>query len=196
MVSSSCGGHFISTHSVPVHAVRPRPNNKRPLYGDCGVLFFTAFFTFLLIVPPNQILEKPLKSVCRLVGALSALPGAFSAYRYIALQNDANGSGSLEMYSGTGVIRDTNRAGFVWEVYPGLTSHPSTLRAKGCMLAPCWMAFSKGTCTWPKTGYSFLTLAAPYGACPRGAVSIGACAPRRLGSMCRWPGCRPLWPFS
>ena len=30
------------------------------------------------------------------------------------------------MYSGTGVIRDTNRAGFVWEVYPDLTPHPST----------------------------------------------------------------------
>ena len=25
------------------------------------------------------------------------------------------------LYSGTGVIRDTNSAGFVWEVYPDLT---------------------------------------------------------------------------
>ena len=31
------------------------------------------------------------------------------------------------MYSGTGVSRDTNRAGFIWEVYPDLTPPPSTL---------------------------------------------------------------------
>ena len=27
----------------------------------------------------------------------------------------------MDLYSGTGVIRDTNRNGFVWEVYPDLT---------------------------------------------------------------------------
>ena len=29
-----------------------------------------------------------------------------------------------DMYSGTGESRDTNRAGFVWEVYPDLTPPP------------------------------------------------------------------------
>ncbi|KAH9970285.1 glycosyltransferase family 2 protein [Lactifluus volemus] len=43
----------------------------------------------------SNILDKPLESV---FGYITVLPGAFSAYRYIALQNDANGEGPLQKY--------------------------------------------------------------------------------------------------
>ncbi|KAK0183781.1 glycosyltransferase family 2 protein [Armillaria mellea] len=43
----------------------------------------------------SNILDKPLESV---FGYITVLPGAFSAYRYIALQNDTRGEGPLQKY--------------------------------------------------------------------------------------------------
>lgn len=43
----------------------------------------------------SNILDKPLESV---FGFISVLPGAFSAYRFAALQNDAAGEGPLKQY--------------------------------------------------------------------------------------------------
>lgn len=43
----------------------------------------------------SNILDKPLESV---FGYISVLPGAFSAYRYAALQNDVHGHGPLQKY--------------------------------------------------------------------------------------------------
>lgn len=63
----------------------------------------------------SNILDKPLESV---FGFISVLPGAFSAYRYIALQNDKTGTGPLEKYfRGEKMHGDVNAGVFSSNMY-------------------------------------------------------------------------------
>lgn len=62
----------------------------------------------------SNILDKPMESV---FGFVTVLPGAFSAYRYVALQNDVNGSGPLEKYFKGETLHDTTAGIFTSNMY-------------------------------------------------------------------------------
>jgi len=62
----------------------------------------------------SNILDKPLESV---FGFISVLPGAFSAYRYVALQNDATGNGPLEKYFAGEKMHGANAGIFTANMY-------------------------------------------------------------------------------
>ncbi|CAA91105.1 chitin synthase I [Schizosaccharomyces pombe] len=55
----------------------------------------------------SNILDKPVESV---FGFISVLPGAFSAYRFEALQNDSQGNGPLASYF-KGELQNTGKSG-------------------------------------------------------------------------------------
>ena len=72
-------------------------------------------------------------------GYITVLPGAFSAYRYIALQNDIRGEGPLQKYFlGESMVRPCL---LLWSV---LLNGRSTVRAR---------TFSPQTCTWRRIVY-------------------------------------------
>lgn len=62
----------------------------------------------------SNILDKPLESI---FGFISVLPGAFSAYRYVALQNDAAGHGPLEKYFNGEKMHGANAGVFTANMY-------------------------------------------------------------------------------
>lgn len=62
----------------------------------------------------SNILDKPLESS---FGFISVLPGAFSAYRYVALQNDKNGQGPLEKYFAGEKMHGANAGIFTANMY-------------------------------------------------------------------------------
>ncbi|EFE30566.1 chitin synthase 1 [Trichophyton benhamiae CBS 112371] len=62
----------------------------------------------------SNILDKPLESA---FGFISVLPGAFSAYRYVALQNDKNGQGPLEKYFAGEKMHGANAGVFTANMY-------------------------------------------------------------------------------
>ncbi|KAI9749174.1 MAG: Chitin synthase, class 1 [Lichina confinis] len=62
----------------------------------------------------SNILDKPLESA---FGFISVLPGAFSAYRYVALQNDKSGTGPLEKYFAGEKMHGANAGIFTANMY-------------------------------------------------------------------------------
>ena len=62
----------------------------------------------------SNILDKPLESA---FGFISVLPGAFSAYRYLALQNDKSGQGPLEKYFAGEKLHGANAGIFTANMY-------------------------------------------------------------------------------
>jgi chitin synthase len=62
----------------------------------------------------SNILDKPLESA---FGFISVLPGAFSAYRYIALQNDKTGNGPLDKYFAGEKMHGANAGIFTANMY-------------------------------------------------------------------------------
>ncbi|KAF2753374.1 hypothetical protein EJ05DRAFT_445134 [Pseudovirgaria hyperparasitica] len=62
----------------------------------------------------SNILDKPLESA---FGFISVLPGAFSAYRYVALQNDKSGNGPLEKYFAGEKMHGANAGVFTANMY-------------------------------------------------------------------------------
>ncbi|ORY03061.1 chitin synthase-domain-containing protein [Clohesyomyces aquaticus] len=62
----------------------------------------------------SNILDKPLESA---FGFITVLPGAFSAYRYVALQNDKTGTGPLEKYFAGEKMHGANAGIFTANMY-------------------------------------------------------------------------------
>ena len=81
----------------------------------------------------SNILDKPLESA---FGFISVLPGAFSAYRYVALQNDKSGQGPLEKYFAGEKMHGANAGIFTANMY----------LAEDRIL--CFELVSKRNCRW------------------------------------------------
>ncbi|ODO12122.1 hypothetical protein I350_00908 [Cryptococcus amylolentus CBS 6273] len=81
----------------------------------------------------SNILDKPLESI---FGYITVLPGAFSAYRYIALQNDEQGNGPLKQYFIGETMHGSGAGIFAANMY----------LAEDRIL--CWELVSKRECKW------------------------------------------------
>ncbi|KAF8892782.1 chitin synthase-domain-containing protein [Gymnopilus junonius] len=94
----------------------------------------------------SNILDKPLESV---FGYITVLPGAFSAYRYIALQNDSTGEGPLQKYFlGESMVVSL----FCWLGWVGLHGAGADIFTANMYLAEdrilCWELVSKRGGSW------------------------------------------------
>lgn len=81
----------------------------------------------------SNILDKPMESV---FGFVTVLPGAFSAYRYVALQNDVNGVGPLLSYFKGETLHNSDSGLFTANMY----------LAEDRIL--CWELVAKKDCNW------------------------------------------------
>ncbi|KAK5112716.1 hypothetical protein LTR62_003814 [Meristemomyces frigidus] len=81
----------------------------------------------------SNILDKPLESA---FGFITVLPGAFSAYRFVALQNDKAGQGPLEKYFAGEKMHGSNAGIFTANMY----------LAEDRIL--CFELVSKRNCSW------------------------------------------------
>ncbi|KAH9828421.1 Chitin synthase A [Teratosphaeria destructans] len=81
----------------------------------------------------SNILDKPLESA---FGFITVLPGAFSAYRYVALQNDKAGQGPLDKYFAGEKMHGANAGIFTANMY----------LAEDRIL--CFELVSKRNCSW------------------------------------------------
>jgi len=81
----------------------------------------------------SNILDKPLESA---FGFITVLPGAFSAYRFVALQNDKTGQGPLERYFAGEKMHGANAGIFTANMY----------LAEDRIL--CFELVSKRNCSW------------------------------------------------
>ncbi|KAK8865591.1 hypothetical protein IAR55_000735 [Kwoniella newhampshirensis] len=81
----------------------------------------------------SNILDKPLESI---FGYITVLPGAFSAYRYIALLNDDRGNGPLKQYFIGETMHGSGAGIFAANMY----------LAEDRIL--CWELVSKRLCKW------------------------------------------------
>ncbi|TKA74447.1 Chitin synthase A [Friedmanniomyces simplex] len=81
----------------------------------------------------SNILDKPLESA---FGFITVLPGAFSAYRFLALQNDKTGQGPLEKYFAGEKMHGSNAGIFIANMY----------LAEDRIL--CFELVSKRNCSW------------------------------------------------
>ena len=93
--------------------------------GACGEIFAGKGKGWLGLLNPlvasqnfeykmSNILDKPLESV---FGYITVLPGALSAYRYYALQNDATGHGPLSQYFKGETLHGQNADVFTANMY-------------------------------------------------------------------------------
>ncbi|KAL2036519.1 hypothetical protein N7G274_010749 [Stereocaulon virgatum] len=114
---------------------KPGPNSLYHLWkafdtdsnvaGACGEIFAGKGKGWLGLLNPlvasqnfeykmSNILDKPLESV---FGYITVLPGALSAYRYYALQNDATGHGPLSQYFKGETLHGQNADVFTANMY-------------------------------------------------------------------------------
>lgn len=130
--------------------------------GACGEIKASMkkrqFFTNPIVYAQNfeyktsNILDKPTESI---FGFITVLPGAFSAYRYVALQNDISGKGPMEKYfkgeflHGSGELDPNDDE---YELKSSQMKHEAGIFTSNMYLAEdrilCYEILAKKGCSW------------------------------------------------